>query len=100
MAEPPEFWAFLLGNAGTLVVGGALSLLSFRAYLRTRHRSLELAAAGFGFITVGTLVEVGYELGIRGSFDLSGRELLTLHTVESLVIMSGLVVIFYALSRY
>lgn len=100
MAEPVEFWAFLLGNAGTLLVGGGLTALSYRAYVRTHRDALRIAASGFGLVTLGSLVEVGYELGIRGSYHLDGRELLALHTVESVVIMLGLVLVFVSLSQY
>lgn len=100
MAEPPELWGFLVANAVLLVAGGVLTGLSYRAYRRYRRPPLRGAAVGFALITVGSLLELGYEVGLRGWNDLSGQELLLLQTSESLVIAAGLVVMFYALSQY
>lgn len=101
MAEPPEFWTFVLSNAVVGVLGVVLSGLSLLAYRRDpTNRSFVLAAAGFGAITLGSLVEAIYQLGIRGSYWLGGRELLALQTVEGLLIGTGLAVLFYAIRRY
>lgn len=100
MAEPPEFWAFLVANSLLFVAGGTLTGLSYRAYLRVQQRTLRLASGGFALITIGGLLELLYQLGIRQDYHLGGRESLALQTLESLVITAGLVVIFYALSKY
>lgn len=100
MAEPPEFWAFLVANSLLFVAGGTLTGLSYRAYLRVRQQALRLASGGFALITIGGLLELLYQLGIRQDYHLGGRESLALQTIESLVITAGLVVIFYALSKY
>lgn len=100
MAEPPEFWLFVLSNLLVLITGGALTALSYRAYRRMDHEPLRGAVVGFGLITLGALVEAVYELGIRGSYELSGRELLALHTVEGVIITLGLVTVFYAVTKY
>lgn len=101
MAEPPEFWAFILSNALVLLLGAVLAGLSGLAYRREpSNRSFAWAATGFGVITVGALVEAIYELGIRGSYHLGGRELLVLHTVEGVLIALGLAALFYSVRRY
>ena len=100
MAEPPEFWLFLASNLLLLITGGTLTGLSLRAYRRNRKRSFQGALIGFGTITLGSLIEAIYELGIRGSYELGGRELLALHTVEGVLIAVGLGALFYSLSRY
>lgn len=101
MAEPPEFWTFIASNLLVLVLGGIMTALSYLAYRRTEDRpSLKWAVWGFGFITFGTLVEAIYELGIRGSYELGGRELLALHTVEGILIAIGLAALFYSLRQY
>lgn len=100
MAEPPELWAFVASNVFVLLVGGSMATLSYRAYRRTRTASFRIAAAGFALITVGALVEAVYELGIRGTYVLGGRELLTLHTVEGILIGLGLAGLFYSLHRH
>lgn len=97
MSEPPELWAYLLSNAVVLLLGGALATISFLAYRRSGQRSFRDAAAGFGLITLGSLVEAAYELGIRGSYHISGKELLVLHTVEGVFIAVGLGALFYSL---
>ncbi|ERG98972.1 MAG: hypothetical protein J07HQX50_00114 [Haloquadratum sp. J07HQX50] len=100
MAEPPEFWAFLMANSFLFIAGGTLSILGYRAYIRTHQRALRLASGGFTLITFGGLLELVYQLGIRQDYHLGGRESLALQTAESLTITAGLVVIFYALSQY
>ncbi len=101
MAEPPELWAFIASNLLVLLMGGTMTVLSWQAYRRNTDRaSLVWAVGGFGMITFGTLVEAIYELGIRGSYELGGRELLTLHTVEGVLIALGLGALFYSLRQY
>jgi hypothetical protein len=100
MAEPPELWAFLLVSSLLFLAGGVLTALSYRAFLRLREPTLRLASVGFGLVTIGGLLELVYQFGYRQDYHLAGRELLALQTVESLTITAGLVVIFYALSRY
>ncbi|MFC5366175.1 DUF7521 family protein [Salinirubrum litoreum] len=97
--EPPEFYAFLLSNLLTLALGGTITGLSYRAYRRAGESAFGTAAAGFGLITLGSVVEGIYELGIRG-YELSGRELLALHTVEGVVIALGLATLFYSVTQY
>lgn len=100
MGNPPEFWAYLLSNALVLVLGGILTGLSGAAYRRRGRRSFAVAAVGFGLVTLGSLVEAIYELGIHQSFALSERELLALHAFEGLVIAVGLAALFYSLKEY
>lgn len=40
----------------TLVLGGMITYFGFRAYRRTGARSLRALTAGFGFVTVGSLL--------------------------------------------
>lgn len=100
MAEPLEFWAFLVANSVLFAAGGVLTGLSYRAYRRVREPTLRLASGGFALVTLGGLLELVYQLGIRRDYRLGGRESLALQTVESLVIAAGLAVLFFALSRY
>lgn len=101
MAEPPELWMFIASNIVVLGLGGALTVLSYGAYRRNnRKRSFRDATLGFGLITLGSVVEAVYELGIRGSYELGGRELLALHTVEGVFIALGLAAVFYSVHQY
>lgn len=98
MAEPPEFWIFLVTNSLLFVAGGVLTVLSFRAYLRVRRDTLQYAAVGFGLVTIGGLLDLVYQLFIRGDYHLGGRELLSLQAVDSLTITLGLVIIFWSVA--
>lgn len=100
MAEPPEFWMFIASNALIFGLGGVLSALSYAAYRRNGQGAMRRAAAGFALITAGGLIEAVYELGIRGSYHLSGRELLALHSVEGVVIAVGLGMLFLSIRAY
>lgn len=95
--QPPEMWAFALSNLLTLLVGSGLSVVAYRAYRRERVRGLLLAAGGFAFLTVGTVVEAAYEfLFIPGSHAV-GRELFFLRTVEGITIAAGLALLIVSL---
>lgn len=99
-ADPPEFWAFVLSNLIVLTLGGVLTLLSYRTYRRNDRRSLRLATVGFAAITAGALVEAVYQLGIRGTYELGGRELLAVQTIEGVLIAVGLAALFYSVRGY
>lgn len=100
MAEPPELWTFVASNVLILATGGTMTILSLRAYLRSRNTSFGTAMAGFGLITVGGIIDIIYELGIRNSYELPGRELLALHTVQGVVIAAGLATLFVSLRQH
>jgi hypothetical protein len=99
MANPLEFWLFLGANLFLLGVGSALTLLSAQTYRRHGNPTLRIGVIAFGTITLGGIADLIYELGVRGSYEITGRELLALHTVESVLIGLGLASLFYAL-RY
>lgn len=48
--------AIVSANTVTLVVGGSVTLLAFRAYRRTGSRSLQALTVGLSCITAGTLL--------------------------------------------
>lgn len=98
--DPPEFWAFILSNLIVLALGGVLTLLSYRTYRRNGRQSLRLATVGFAAITFGSLIEAFYQLGIRGSYKLAGRELLAIQTIEGVLIAAGLAALFYSIRGY
>ncbi|MFB6139486.1 MAG: hypothetical protein ABEJ26_03520 [Halosimplex sp.] len=100
MANTPELVAYLLSNALVLLLGSVLTVLSALAYRRAGEWSFGVASIGFGLVTFGSVVEAVYELGVRGSFSLSTRELLLLHAVEGTIIAVGLAALFASLRRY
>lgn len=100
MSETPEFWLFVMANLFVLGPGLVLAALSLAAYRRRGRRELGIAAIGFVCITLGGVGEAVYQLVFRGTFDLAGTELLWLHTVQSLLLGTGLLVLFESLRRY
>ncbi|SIR93493.1 DUF7521 family protein [Natronorubrum thiooxidans] len=44
-----------VANTATLLTGGAVALLAYRAFRRTGSTALRAVAAGFGFIVIGSL---------------------------------------------
>lgn len=100
MSEPPELWAYLLSNLIVLVFGGAMTVLSLLAYRDSGNRSFRWASVGFGLITTGALAEGVYQLLVRGSYELPGRELLAIQTVEGVLIALGLATLFHSLRAY
>lgn len=100
MSEPPELWAFLLSNLVVLLFGGGMTVLSALAYRRSGTPSFRGAAAGFGLITAGSLVELVYQVVLRRGYELPGRELLVLQTFEGVLIAAGLAALFFSLKTH
>lgn len=101
MAEPFEFWMFAIANLFVFAFGSVLTVLSFVAYRsRTADRSFRDATLGFGAITVGGLVDPIYQIGIRGDYHLTAREMLAMQAIEGGLIAVGLGLLFYAVSGY
>lgn len=74
----------------TLVLGGLITYLAFKAYRRTRSRSLGALSLGFAIITFGTF--------LAGVFDqLLDADFLTGLLIESALIALGFLVIIYSL---
>jgi hypothetical protein len=98
MAEPPELWTFAIANLVTFGLGFVLTGLSYYAYRTDGHRrSFRNATIGFGLLTLGMAVAPVYQLGIRGDYNLGGRELLALQTVEGALLAAGLGMLFYSI---
>lgn len=98
MAEPPELWAFVLANLFVFGFGATLTTLSFYAYrVHERRSSFLLSTVGFGVLTIGGIVEPLYQLGLKGDYLISGRELLVLQTIEGVFVAIGLGFLFYSI---
>ena len=79
-------------NTVTLVVGGFVTLLAFRAQRRTGSRSLQALTVGLGCITAGTLVGgLLHQTGIA--------PLLVGVTVQSIFIATGFLCLAWSLIR-
>ncbi|MFB6310977.1 MAG: hypothetical protein ABEH64_07320 [Salinirussus sp.] len=98
MSNPPELWAFIIANIIGAGLAFLMTLLSFLAYRATnRSQSFRSATIGFGLLTLGTMVEPMYQLILRGDYNLSGRELLGLQSVEAVLLGLGFGVLFYSI---
>lgn len=100
VAEPPELWTFLASNVVVLLFGSILTVVSYITYYRNDREHFRCAAAGFGLVTLGGLSELIYQLGVKGSYWLGGRELLAVQSVEGLLIGFGLATLFYSIYSY
>ena len=100
MAEPPEFWTFVATSLLVFLLGGAMTVLSYLAYRREDKRSLWVAGFGFGLVTTAGLITVIYELGVRRTYFVSNRELLSLHTVQGIVLTLGFLALIYSIVKY
>lgn len=100
VAEPPELWTFLAFNLIILVFGGVLTTFSYLTYIRTSSDQFRRATFGFALVTSGGLVEPIYEVGIKGSYQLTSRELLAIQSVEGLLIGCGLGALFYSIYSF
>lgn len=96
----PELTAYLLSNALVLLLGTALVVVSAAAYRRADEQSFATAAAGFACITLGSVVEAIFEVGVWRRFALTPRELLVIHAVEGSLVAIGLATLFYSLWRH
>lgn len=101
MAEPPEFWLFTATNVIVFVLGSIITLMSYLAYrAKPMSRSFRNATLGFAFITLGGAVEPIYQLGVRGDYNLDGREILAMQGAEGILIAIGLALLFIAITGY
>lgn len=62
MTEHAGIWLFWAFNMVLLVVGGALTVISFRTYLQHGELAYKLPAFAFAVITIGAFSESTYSL--------------------------------------
>ena len=90
VAGVPTSIALAVVKTLSLVVGGLITFLAYRAYRRTRQRALGLLALGFGLVTLG--------LVLAGTlYELLDVPLQTGIFLESLLMLAGFLVIAYSL---
>lgn len=98
MSDPPELWTFIVANVIGSVLALLITTLSFLAYRANDHSpSFRSATIGFGFLTLGTLVEPMYQLVWRGDYNITGRELLGIQSAEAIFWGLGFAVLFYSI---
>lgn len=100
MAQPPEFWTFVVTSLFVLLLGGTMTVLSYLAYRREDKQSLWIAGFGFGLVTTAGLIAVIYQFGVRRTYFVSNRELLSLQTIQAAVLTLGLLALIYSLTKY
>ena len=74
----------------TLVLGGLITYLAYKAYRRTGTDALRALAVGFGIVTLGTLLAGVVDQVIPGAFRIG-------LLIESALIAAGFAVIVYSL---
>lgn len=74
----------------SLLLGGLITYLAFKAYRRTRARSLGALTLGFGIITAGTFFAGVLDQVLGAGFQIS-------QLIESALIAVGFLVIVYSL---
>lgn len=92
--DAPPWILAILGatRLAVLLLGLAVTVISYRAYRRTGTPYLRTAAVGFGVISIGVFVE-----GIL--FELFELNLALVHIVESVAIGLGFVILLHSLRR-
>lgn len=75
-----------------LVLGSATTVISFRAYRREQTRYLRNATIGFGFITLGVLIE-----GVL--YEVTTLTLTQVHVAESIALACGFAVLLLSFIR-
>lgn len=92
LGEPISNVVMLMAVVKTIIaiLGGVITYFAFKAYRRTGDRSLGLLAAGFGTVTVGSILG-----GI--SFELLNVALETGVLIEGIFIAIGFLLIAYSL---
>lgn len=79
-------------NAVTLVLGGAIAYLGWRAYRRTEAGALRALAVGIGLVAVGTAAG-----GLLHQF--TDAQLTTAVAIQSVFVAIGFAILAYSLSR-
>lgn len=88
-ASQTEIWALAAARILLVLLIAGFVVLSALAFRRERKRSMLGAVVGFTLIAVGLLIEVVYEMSIKGSVFLSGKEIVRLQTVEAVTVLAG-----------
>jgi hypothetical protein len=74
----------------TLLLGGLITYLAYKAYQRTDARSLQLLAVGFGVVTLGVLLAGVVDQFLQYDFRIG-------QLVETTLVTVGFAVIVYSL---
>jgi hypothetical protein len=81
-----------LAQGIVLVMGGTVVFYAARAFTRTRGTSMLLLAAGFAFVTAGSVIA-----GVL--FNLANADLATVETVQAWSLAAGFTILVYSLAK-
>lgn len=87
-----ETTVIAVANTVTLLLGGLITYLAWRAYRRTEARALRALSIGIGLVTMGMVIG-----GLLHQF--TGTELLTAVAIQSVFVATGFSVLAYSLSK-
>lgn len=80
----------VIANTATLLLGGAITVMAFRAFRRTKAPALRALSIGIGLITAGTAVG-------GAMHKLFGMDLLVALLVQNVCITLGFAALVYSL---
>lgn len=97
----PEIWIMFAVNFFASFLGLFITGISYFGYRSNdRKPSLRNATIGFGLITLGTVVEPAYQLGIVGTHVLASNQNVPLQIAEASLTSLGFAVLFLSIYRY
>jgi predicted ABC-type transport system involved in lysophospholipase L1 biosynthesis ATPase subunit len=99
MTRYTHLWTLILSNIFVFIVGGSLTIVSYRAHKRMAKPSLLYVTLGFALITTSTIAEIVYVPVLTNGESVADSQLLTAYTVESLLIGFGLTCIYFGLKQ-
>ncbi|MFH5801084.1 hypothetical protein [Haladaptatus sp. CMAA 1911] len=99
LSSTSEIWTLTVVRILLVGFAGGFTVISYLAYRREGTSSLFGAIFGFLLITFGLIVELFYEVGIKGSFFLTEVEVIRLQLVEGLILIAGFVILLYSISK-
>lgn len=88
----PTTTVIVAANVATLVLGGAITALAWRAYRRTGSQALFSLSLGIGLVTLGTAIG-----GLL--HQLTPYNLLTAVAIQSVFVACGFAVLGFSLTR-
>ena len=100
LPSSPEIWTLTIVRLLLVAFASGFTVVSYLAYRRERTRPLLGAVVGFVVITFGLLVELVYEIAIKGSFFLTEAEVVRLQLVEGTILVVGFLILLYSINNY
>ena len=101
MIDLARLGVFLVANLLQFAVGIGITGLSFLAYRSSGGKpAFRNSTLGFLLITIGGVLAPVYQIGIKGDYSVTGRELLELQILEGTLITIGLSLLLYSIYSF